>query len=55
MTDDQLHDLRDRASRLVKLLDEWEPGIFTWCDAVNQEWWNVVQWAPEAAKRRLSA
>lgn len=54
MTENELHDLRNRAANLVRLLDEWEPGLFTWSGAVSDAWFNVVQWAPEAARNRLN-
>jgi hypothetical protein len=53
MTEDKLYDLRMRVERLARLLDQWEPGIFLWNGAVNDAWWDVVQWAPEAAKQRM--
>lgn len=53
MNEDQLHDLHDRTTELLDLLDEWEPGLFTWNSAVNDAWWKIVQWAPKAALRRL--
>lgn len=51
MEESQLNDLKDRAKRLVRLLDEWEPGLFSWQGAANQSWFDVVMWAPEALLR----
>lgn len=54
MTNEQLADLKERADRLAKILNEpWEEGLFAWQGAVNDLWFDVVQWAPSAAYRRL--
>ena len=54
MTNDQLADLKERANKLAKILnEEWEPGLLVWSGTVNELWWDVVQWAPDAARRHL--
>ena len=51
----KLDDLRLRTYKLMAVLEGSEPGLFTWQACVNEAWWNVVNWAPEAARERLDA
>lgn len=44
MNEDQLVDLKAKVESLAKLLEELQPGLFTWECAVSDRWADIVEW-----------